>query len=128
MAENMQVVMFDFKTWCGMPSIMGVINGTHIFVSKHLVHTWRTTSITTWDLYHHLGDGWQHKNHFKIEYVGFTSSVSDLHVLKKFDLYSCALYGGLWFDYKIARMYHLTCSKTKVTFYFHGSWLHTKKK
>jgi hypothetical protein len=34
MNDKMQTVMFDFKNWCGMPNVMGVINGTHISITK----------------------------------------------------------------------------------------------
>ncbi len=30
----MQVVMLDFKNWCGMPNVIGVIHGIHICIAK----------------------------------------------------------------------------------------------
>jgi len=30
MSDKMQVILFDFKNWCGMPNMMGAIDGTHI--------------------------------------------------------------------------------------------------
>ncbi len=38
----MQVVMFDFKNWCGMPSVMGAIDGIHISIAKpfHYKNSW----------------------------------------------------------------------------------------
>jgi hypothetical protein len=32
--EEMRQVMLDFKSWCGMPSVQGAIDGTHIAISK----------------------------------------------------------------------------------------------
>ncbi len=32
--EKMHVIMFDFKNWCGLPSMMGAIDGTHSFERK----------------------------------------------------------------------------------------------
>jgi hypothetical protein len=32
--EKMHVIMLDFKNWCGLPSMMGAIDGTHIFERK----------------------------------------------------------------------------------------------
>jgi len=34
MGDKMQVVMFDLKNWCGMPNVMGAIDGTHISIAK----------------------------------------------------------------------------------------------
>ncbi len=34
MNDKMQAVMFDFKNWCGMPNVMGAIDGTHISMAK----------------------------------------------------------------------------------------------
>jgi hypothetical protein len=31
---KMQVVMFNLKSWCGMPNMMGAIDGTHISIKK----------------------------------------------------------------------------------------------
>jgi hypothetical protein len=30
----MQAMMEEFKQWCGLPSVQGVIDGTRIFISK----------------------------------------------------------------------------------------------
>jgi hypothetical protein len=30
----MHVIMLDFKNWCGLPSMMDAIDGTHIFERK----------------------------------------------------------------------------------------------
>jgi len=32
--QKMEVVMMDFKYWCGLPSMHGTINNTHISISK----------------------------------------------------------------------------------------------
>jgi hypothetical protein len=32
--DKMQVVMFNLKNWCGMTSVMGAIDGTHISIAK----------------------------------------------------------------------------------------------
>jgi hypothetical protein len=32
--DKMQIVTLDFKNWCGMLSVMGVINGNHICITK----------------------------------------------------------------------------------------------
>ncbi len=42
MDDKMQVVMFDLKNWCGMPNVMGVIDGTHISITKpfHYKNSW----------------------------------------------------------------------------------------
>jgi hypothetical protein len=32
--DKMQVVMFNFLNWCGMPNMMGVVDGTHISIAK----------------------------------------------------------------------------------------------
>jgi hypothetical protein len=32
--DEMQIVMLDFKNWCGMLSVMRVINGNHICITK----------------------------------------------------------------------------------------------
>ncbi len=31
---EMKYIMEDLKVWCGLPSVQGAINGTHIFISK----------------------------------------------------------------------------------------------
>lgn len=33
--NEMQQMMVSFKNWCGLPSIQGAINGTHIYKTKH---------------------------------------------------------------------------------------------
>jgi hypothetical protein len=33
--NEMQQMMVGFKNWCGLPSIQGAINGTHIYKTKH---------------------------------------------------------------------------------------------
>jgi len=33
--NEMQQMMVGFKNWCGLPSIQGAINGTHIYKVKH---------------------------------------------------------------------------------------------
>ncbi len=33
--DKMQVVMTKFKNWCGMLSVVGAIDGTHIAITKH---------------------------------------------------------------------------------------------
>ncbi len=34
MGNKTQIFMLDFKNWCGMFSVMGVINGNHICITK----------------------------------------------------------------------------------------------
>ncbi len=34
MGDKIHAMMFDFNSWCGMPSIMGSINATHISIMK----------------------------------------------------------------------------------------------
>jgi hypothetical protein len=40
MIDKMQVVMLDFKNWCGMLSVMGVIHGIHICIAKRTSNFW----------------------------------------------------------------------------------------
>jgi hypothetical protein len=35
MGDKMQVVMFDLKNWCGMPNVLGAIDGIHISIANN---------------------------------------------------------------------------------------------
>ncbi len=34
--NDIQIIMVDFKTWCGLPSMQGAIDGRHVSIAKPL--------------------------------------------------------------------------------------------
>jgi len=34
--DDIQIIMVDFKTWCGLPSMQGAIDGRHVSIAKPL--------------------------------------------------------------------------------------------
>lgn len=104
----MQVVMLDFKNWCGMPSVVGVIHGIHICIAK-------PTSNFSKHYYYHKTKGYNivaqvvvdNQKRFMDVFVGLLGNVNDFHVLRKSRLYQCALHGGV----------HI-CLETRITNYF----------
>jgi hypothetical protein len=120
--DKMQVVMFDLKNWCGMPNMMGVIDGTHISITKqfgaysedYFFHKTRGYSVVAQSVV-------DNQKRFMDVYVGLLQNVNDSCVLRKSKLYQCAIHkvSLTWLlGHKMES--HLICLEIKGTHYFHG--------
>jgi hypothetical protein len=51
--DHMQVVVMDFKNWCGMLNIMGAIDVIHVSIAKpYGLFLWRLLLSQGWKLQH----------------------------------------------------------------------------
>lgn len=88
MGDKMQSIMMGFKNLCGMPNVMGAIDGIHICIAKPI-------GVFLEDYYYHTTEGYtivaqamvDNQKRFLDTYVGLLGNVNDLHVLKKYGLY-----------------------------------------
>jgi hypothetical protein len=94
MGDKMQVVMFEFKNWCGMFSMMGAIDDTHISIAK-------PSNVYFEEYFFHKTKGYNvvaqvvvdRQKQFMDVYVGLCGSVNDSRVLRKSRLYQRAIHG-----------------------------------
>ncbi len=97
MGDKMQAVMFDLKTWCGMPNVIGAIDGTHISIAKpsnfyykdYFFHKIMQYNVVAQVMF-------ASQKRFMDVYVGLIGSVNDFGVLRKSRLYQCAIHRGLF--------------------------------
>lgn len=87
MSDKIHAMMFDFKSWCGMPNAMGSINATHISRMKFL-------GAYLEDYLYHKIKGYSgiqvmvdNKKWFINLYVGLLCRVNDYYIFLWFGLY-----------------------------------------
>ncbi len=88
MGDKMQPIVMGFKNLCGMPNVMGAIDGTHICIAKPI-------GVLFENYYYHKTEGYtivaqavvDNQKMFLDIYVGLPGNVNDFHVLKKYGLY-----------------------------------------
>jgi hypothetical protein len=92
----MQVVMEQFRHWCGLPCVQGAIDNTHISITKpiepyakdyYYLKTRKYSMV--------LQVVVEFNKRFTNIYVGLPRSVNDSHVLKLLSMYKKIKYGGL---------------------------------
>jgi hypothetical protein len=121
--------MFDSKNWCGMPNMMGVVDGTHISITK------QSCAYFEKKFFHKTG-GYNvvaqlvvdSQKRFMDVYVGLLQNVNDSYVLTKSKLYQHAIHrvSLTWLlGHKMES--HLIFLEIKGIHYFHGLWHRTKK-
>jgi hypothetical protein len=95
--DKMQAILFDFKNWCGMPSMMGAIDGTHILIAKPFgVYFKNYFFHKTWGYSVVAQVVVNNQKRFMDVCVGLFGSVNDFGVLRKSILYQCAIHMGLF--------------------------------
>lgn len=85
-----------FKAICGLPGVVGAIDGTHVSISK--------PSVGADDYYHFKSGGYtmncqavvDSKKRFLDLYIGMPGSTHDMRVLRRSSLYRMALYENLF--------------------------------
>ncbi len=88
LGDKMQSIMMGFKNLCGMPNVMGAIDGTHICIAKPI-------GVFLEDYYYHKTKGYgivaqvvvDSQKWFLDIYMGLLRNVNDSHVLRKYGLY-----------------------------------------
>ncbi len=99
MVNKMWVVMFNFKDCCGMPNMMGAIDGTHISIVKpssvyYKDYLWKDYFFHKIGKYNVVAQVVvDNQKRFMDVYVGLPRNVVDSCVLKKSKLYQCAIHG-----------------------------------
>jgi hypothetical protein len=84
----MQTIVVDFKMWCGLPSMQGAIDGTHVSIAKPL-------RPFVEDYFYHKTCGYtivaqavvDSKKRFIDLFVGLPGSVNDSKMLMQSTLY-----------------------------------------
>jgi hypothetical protein len=93
----MQTIVVDFKTWCGLSSMQGAIDGTHVSIAKPLGPFAK-------DYFYHKRCGYNivaqavvdSKKRFIDFFVRLPSSVNDFKLLRQFALYRHVQYQSLF--------------------------------
>jgi hypothetical protein len=91
--DRMQQVMLDFKAWCGLPSVHGAIDCTHIRISKPKEFPedyYKTGGYTI--VAQAVVDS---KKQFTQLFVGLPGSVNDQRVLRRSSLWQHVMHRGL---------------------------------